>query len=220
LVEAGGVKNTRLVRAAISVVVLGVMVWYVLPKLPDFSQVWGHVTAMTPIELGLLVTLAAWNLVTYWIATVAASPGLTYRQAMVVKMSATAVSNAVPGGSALSLGVSYAMLGSWGFSKSRITVSMAVGGIWNNFVKLGMPVLALGLLAFTGHPDSSRILLGIVGLSALCGSVALFSSCCAASRSPSGPARGQAGSRPGFSPYGGDRPCGAGDTRRRSFASG
>jgi uncharacterized protein (TIRG00374 family) len=84
------------------------------------------------------------------------------------------VANTLPGGSAISMGLTYAMFNSWGFSKSRTTVSLVVAGIWNNFVKLGMPVLALALLAFSGGASGSRLLAGSVGIAALVASVAIF----------------------------------------------
>ena len=43
-----------------------------------------------------------------------------------------------------------AMLTSWGFTIGAITRSALVSGIWNNFVKMGMPVVALALLALEG----------------------------------------------------------------------
>jgi uncharacterized protein (TIRG00374 family) len=156
------------------VVLLAAIFYFVVPDLPDFSTVWGNVTAMTGMELGILAVVAGWNLVTYWLVMVAATPGLTYRQAMVATQSSTAVANTLPGGSAISVGLTYAMFGSWGFSKSRTTVSLVVAGIWNNFVKLGMPVLALALLAFSGEATGSRVLAGSVGIAALVASVAVF----------------------------------------------
>ena len=50
---------------------------------------------------------------------------------------------------------------SWGFSRSRTSVSLLVSGLWNNFAKLGLPVLALVLLAFSGpRPSAGRVIAG------------------------------------------------------------
>jgi uncharacterized membrane protein YbhN (UPF0104 family) len=163
----------RAVWLGVSVALLAGIVWY-LPRVADFSEVWKHIRAMSPAELAILAAVAGWNLVTYWVGMVQATPGLKYRQAMVVTESATAVSNTIPGGSAISLGLTYKMMGSWGFSKSRITQSLLVSGIWNNFVKLGMPVLAVVLLAFQGHLTGSRILTGAFGIAALVAAVGVF----------------------------------------------
>jgi uncharacterized protein (TIRG00374 family) len=129
---------------------------------------------MSGFELAVLAVVAVWNLSTYWMVQVAATPGLTWRQAMVATQSSTAVANTVPAGSAISIGLTYAMLGSWGFSRSRTTVSLVVTGIWNNFVKLGMPVLALALLAFRGEASSSRVIAGAVGIATLVGAIVVF----------------------------------------------
>ena len=166
----------RLLSIGVSAALLIAIFWFVLPQMADFSDVRSEIGAMTAIELGILAAAAMWNLATYWISMVAATPGLTHRQAMVVTQSTTAVANTIPGGSAISVGLSYAMLGSWGFSKSRSTVSLVVAGIWNNFVKLGMPVLALALLAFQGQASGSRVVSGIAGIGALIASVVVFAS--------------------------------------------
>jgi uncharacterized membrane protein YbhN (UPF0104 family) len=129
---------------------------------------------MTALELTTLALAAAWNLVTYWILLVQATPGLTYRQAMVVTEATTAVSNTLPGGAAVAIGLSYGMLSSWGFSKSRSTVSVLVSGIWNNFAKLGMPILGLALLALQGAASPGRVLAGVLGLAALGASIVVF----------------------------------------------
>jgi uncharacterized membrane protein YbhN (UPF0104 family) len=42
-----------------------------------------------------------------------------------------------------------------------------VSGLWNNFVKLGLPVVALALLAFTQPPSGGRWLAGLLGLAGL-----------------------------------------------------
>ena len=105
---------------------------------------------------------------------VAVTPGLTYRQAMVMTESTTAVANTVPGGGAIALGLTYAMLGSWGFSKSRSTLAVVVSGVWNNFAKLGLPVLALALLALQGKASAGRLTAGLFGIAALVGSVTVF----------------------------------------------
>jgi len=169
-----GSNARKAARLGVSLALVVAIFWFVLPQVADFSKVWAEIRAMTMSELVILAVVAGWNLMTYWIVTVAATPGLTYRQAMVVTESSTAVANTIPGGSAIAVGLTYSMLGSWGFSKSRSTVSLVVSGIWNNFVKLGMPILALALLAFQGQAGTSRVVAGMVGIAALIGAVGLF----------------------------------------------
>jgi len=88
--------------------------------------------------------------------------------------STTAVANTVPGGSAVGIGMTYAMLGSWGYSRSRSTTAVLVSGVWNSFIKLGMPVLALALLALQGRAGGGRVTAALLGIAGLVGSIAVF----------------------------------------------
>jgi uncharacterized protein (TIRG00374 family) len=122
---------------------------------------------MTWVEIGVLVIAAVWNLATYQFVMVTTTPGMTLRQATVSTETTTAVSNTLIGGAAVALGITYAMNSSWGFSRSRTSVSLLVSGLWNNFAKLGLPVLALVLLVFTEPPTAGRVLAGLLGLAGL-----------------------------------------------------
>ena len=166
------------VRKALQVVVSLVIVvgifWYVLGQFADISEVWDAMRTLTWLEVVALVVAATWNLVTYWIVTVIATPGLTYPQAAVLTQTTTAVSNALPAGGAVGVGLTYSMLSSWGFSKSRSTLSVVVTGIWNNFAKLGMPVVALAILAVQGEPGGGRMFAAVAGLAGLVAAVVVF----------------------------------------------
>ncbi|TFV67202.1 UNVERIFIED_ORG: UPF0104 family protein [Bacillus sp. AZ43] len=161
----------RLLGPALSIaLVVAVFAWF-LPQFTSVADVWTSARAMTPVEVTLLALAAVWNLATYQFLVVATTPGLTLRQATVSTETSTAVSNTVVGGAAIALGLTYAMNSSWGFSRSRTSVSLLVSGLWNNFVKLGLPVVALVLLAFSAPPTTGRLVAGLLGVAALAGAV-------------------------------------------------
>jgi uncharacterized membrane protein YbhN (UPF0104 family) len=164
----------RVARVAVSVALVGVIVWFVLRQFADLSEVTAVIGDLTPAESVVLVLAAVWNLLTYWFVVVVATPGLRLPQAAVLTQSTTAVSNAVPAGGAVAVGLTYTMLSSWGFSRSRGTLFVVVTGIWNNFVKLGMPVFALALVALQGGPGAGRSTAAVAGLCVLVAAVALF----------------------------------------------
>jgi uncharacterized membrane protein YbhN (UPF0104 family) len=164
----------QVLRVLVSLALAGAIFAYVLGAATDFSDVSAAISSMTGVEILTLGLLAAWNLVTYWMVVVASTPGLTYPQAAVLVESTTAVANAVPGGSAVAVGLTYGILGSWGFSRSRSTLSVIVSGLWNNFAKLGLPVLALALLAMQGDVNGPRVTAGLFGIAALVGSITVF----------------------------------------------
>jgi uncharacterized protein (TIRG00374 family) len=155
------------------VLVVAVFVWF-LPQFTSISDVWTSVRAMTWVEVGVLVLAALWNLATYQFVMMTTTPGLTLGQATVSTETTTAVSNTVIGGAAIALGLTYAMNSSWGFSRSRTSVSLLISGLWNNFAKLALPVLALVLLAFSAPPTTGRLVAGLIGVAVLVASVVLL----------------------------------------------
>jgi len=146
----------------------------ILPQVADFSRVWAAVRSMTSFELWTLGAAAAWNLTTYWFVQMASLPGLSLSRAMILTESSTAISNTVPAGSAVGIGVSAAMLRSWGFRRSLVTLSLLVAGIWNNFAKLALPVLALVVVGIQGRASPPRVAAAAIGVGALVGAVTIF----------------------------------------------
>jgi len=164
----------RALQAAVSILLVGGIFYFVLGQFADLSSVWRAIRSLTRYEVAILLVLAAWNLVTYWIQMVVSTPGLTYPQSMVLTESTTAVSNALPAGGAIGVGLTYSILGSWGFSNSRATLAVLVSGIWNNFAKLGMPVVALAILAVQGESSGGRMVAAAAGLVGLIAVVTIF----------------------------------------------
>ncbi|MGZ8752250.1 MAG: lysylphosphatidylglycerol synthase transmembrane domain-containing protein [Acidimicrobiia bacterium] len=164
----------RVVQATLSLGLGIAILVFVLPQIADLSEVWTQIQDMTGLELLVLALATAWNLVTYWILLVICTPGLRWNQAMVVTETTTAVSNTVPAGGAVAVGLYFGMLGSWGFSKARISVSAIVSGIWNNFAKLAMPIMAVSILALQGGAGGGRILSACIGFGALVAAVVIF----------------------------------------------
>ncbi|HEY6746226.1 MAG TPA: YbhN family protein [Mycobacteriales bacterium] len=168
-------KRVRsVVSVAVSVALVVAVFWFFLPQFTSLSEVWSSVRAMSWPQVATLVAVAIWNLVTYLLVNVSTMPGLRFAQAGVATEASTAVSNTVPGGGALGIGLNYAMFSSWGFSRSRTSVSLLVSGVFNNFAKLALPVLALALVALQGDPSGGRVVAGLLGIAALAAAVVLF----------------------------------------------
>jgi uncharacterized protein (TIRG00374 family) len=66
------------------------------------------------------------------------------------------------------------MLGSWGYSRSRTTTAVLVSGVWNSFIKLGLPVLALALVALQGGATGGRVVAALLGIAGLVAAVVVF----------------------------------------------
>jgi putative heme transporter len=159
-------KPVRVVGTAVFVLLAAATFTYVMPRVVDLSRVWDGVRALTWRELGVLGLASATHIAIAGTVLLAATPGLTYRQALVVNEASTATSNTVPGGTALALGLVYRMLGSWGFSKTRSTLAITVSGTWNILTKLAMTVVAAVLLAVRGA-SGGRLVAGAAAAGAL-----------------------------------------------------
>ena len=164
----------RFLPPVLSLVLIGAVFFWFLPQFTSVADIWTTVRDMSGVQIAILLLATLWNLMTYQFVVTSTMPGMNLRQATVSTETTTAVSNTVVGGAAISLGLTYAMNTSWGFSRSRTTVSLLVSGLWNNFAKLALPVLALVLLAFSGTPTTGRLLAGLLGVAALVASCVLL----------------------------------------------
>jgi putative heme transporter len=163
----GLVRRRLVLRVALAAVVVAVIYVGLLPKLVRVGEVGATLRAMTWLELLTLSVAAVWNLGSYLLPQLVALPGLSLRQAVLESHTSTAVGNLLPAGQAVALGVTYRFYSSYGFDRSAIMLSLLVQGVWNNFVKLGMPVVALGLLVVTGRAAGQLAPVAIIGVAVL-----------------------------------------------------
>jgi putative heme transporter len=167
-------RTRRIVGVLISLVIVVAIFVYAIPQIADYSAVWATISALTPIEVSSLVGAMMFNLVTYWLLNMAALPGLKFAQSAVLTQTTTSVANTLPAGGAVAVGLTYSMLHSWGFGGQAIALYVGVTGIWNIFLKLGLPILSLALLAVTGQANAALLVAALVGLAILAVAIALF----------------------------------------------
>ncbi len=150
------------------------MFGFLFPKLADYGEAWDSLGDLDTTGWVALVVVAVWNLVALVPLIIVSMPGLRFREAFVNMSAGTAVANSVPAGSAIGIGVNWAMYDSWGFLPAEYTLSSLVTGMWNNFVKLGLPVIALVLLALTGDLRASFVPAAIVGVAVMAVTIVVF----------------------------------------------
>ena len=170
-------SRKRIIRVAQIVVSLALVVgifFYAIPKIANYGDVWKAIQAMTLVEIGSLLLVTVLNILTYWPLMVASMPGLTMGQAAVNNQASTSIANTLPGGGWIATGLSYTMYRSWGFTNQSIGLTTIVTGIWNSFIKLGMPVVALAALALTGRMNGALIVPTVLGVLVLSAAIGLF----------------------------------------------
>jgi putative heme transporter len=149
----------RVVQVLLSFAVVGLLFAYVLPRVTgaDGHDVLRHLSHLSAGQLTLLVVVWLAGLWAYTYVLCGSLPGLTHLQALTLNLSGSAVSNLVPFGGAIGIGVTFAMATSWGFRPSRVALSTLVTGLWNVLAKLALPLVALLGLLVTGDIADQRL---------------------------------------------------------------
>ena len=154
----------RIVGAVASVLIIGGVFAFALPRIANYGDVWDVVQTLSWQWLVVLVLATILNLATYAPPLVAALPGLSYVHASRVTLASTALSAVAPGGAAVGMATSFAMLRAWGFSGRPVGLAVVVTGVWNQFVILGFPIIAVAGLAAQGGVNRTLELAAIAGL--------------------------------------------------------
>jgi uncharacterized protein (TIRG00374 family) len=155
---------TRIVGGVGSLVVVGAVFIFVLPRIANYRDVWAEIQTISWQWLVVLGLATVLNLSTYAPPLMAALPGLSYLQASRVTLASTALSAVAPGGAAVGMATSFAMLRAWGYTGRPVGLAVVVTGVWNQFVILGFPILAVAALAAEGGRNRSLELVAVIGL--------------------------------------------------------
>jgi uncharacterized membrane protein YbhN (UPF0104 family) len=152
-----------------------------LPRLThtSWTTVISRVLALSAMQIGVLTLVWLAGLFMHTFVMTVSLPRLGHRRAMMLNFSGSAISNVVPFGGVLGMGVNYSMLRSWGFSKGDFTLLTALTNVVTVMSKLLLPSLALAALVVAGGgAHGSVVVMAIVALGLLClviGGVALAS---------------------------------------------
>jgi len=157
----------RILRAAMPAALVAAAFGLALPRLASYQSVWASLAAMTWLHTLLVATTAGASMLAYWVMIRAVLPSVRVRQAAAVSLGSNAVANTLPAGGALAMGVSWAMLSSWGLSAADYLLYTLVAGIWNVFALLGLPAAAVLVMTTASRPDAALIAAAAVGLGVL-----------------------------------------------------
>lgn len=165
----------RLLRGAVTILVLVLVFGFVLPKLADYRAVADHIGDIDPIQWLLLAIFAGWFLVAYVFVFMSTLPGLRFREGFVVQTTATAVNNSLPAGGAIALPITYSQFLSWGFAPEAVTAALLTAGVWDQLARLALPVLSVAAIAITGEAIWWMWLVSVGGIVVVVGAIWLIS---------------------------------------------
>jgi uncharacterized protein (TIRG00374 family) len=157
----------RVLLAAVSLAIIVATFVYFLPTIADYGDVWAAVKELSWPELAALGVATAINLATFAPPWMVALPGLGFIQALKVTQVSTALSIVVPGGIAAGVAGSYGMLRAWGFPPRHVTRAITLTGLWNQFLNLTFPIVAVFLLALSGESTAALATVAFVGVAIL-----------------------------------------------------
>ncbi|HET6151743.1 MAG TPA: lysylphosphatidylglycerol synthase domain-containing protein [Marmoricola sp.] len=148
--------------------VLGCLMIAALPRFVGAS--WpaiGTCLGAVPLPvIGALVVLWFLGLLVHVPVLTAALPGLGVRQALILNLSGSAVSNVLPVGGPAGMGLGYAMTRSWGFRPEAFASFTVATNLWNAVGKFVAGLGVLALAAVLGVPLPSGLAPVILGASA------------------------------------------------------
>jgi putative heme transporter len=162
--RSGSRPGREIFRTAGSVALVAAIFGFAVPHFASYRSVWASIYAMTWAQALLVVAAAVASMIFTWIMICSVLPSIRLREAAVVNLGSNAVANTLPAGGALAMGVSWAMLSSWGVGTAEYVLYTLVSGIWNVFARLGLPILALVVLATASRPGAGLIAAAAVGL--------------------------------------------------------
>ena len=137
---------------------------YFLPKIADYRDVWDVVKAMSWAWIAALLAFTAVNLLTFPPPFLVVLPGLRFWPTLMMTQATTALSIVVPGGAAVGIATSYAVLRRWGFAARAVARSVTLVSLWNQLANLAYPIVGLFLLTMTGGETALLATVAFVGV--------------------------------------------------------
>jgi uncharacterized membrane protein YbhN (UPF0104 family) len=157
----------RVLLVALSAAIIIATFAYFLPTIANYGEVWGVVQQLSWPRILALLGATAVNLVTFAPPWMVALPGLAFVPAFMVTQASTALSIVIPGGMAAGVAGSYGILRSWGFSSNSVARAITLTGLWNQFLNLTFPIIAVFALAIIGESAAALATVAFIGVAVL-----------------------------------------------------
>jgi len=167
-------RRKSIIAGIVAVVFLAIVFAKVIPQIGSYSAAAESLQTMKKADLAYLVLAVLLYLAIYGLPFVASVPGIRYPQGQVVNQSAFTVSNGVPAGGALGLGLQYAQLASYGATPTAATAGITATGVWSIFLTLGLPVMGVIALIIGGENAGAYTTSALVGIGILLAMVIVF----------------------------------------------
>jgi uncharacterized membrane protein YbhN (UPF0104 family) len=161
-------KRRQIIQSGIGLIATGIVLYFVLKWFgsqgASIEQVITDIKGMTTLAIIALLLATLFNLMVYPLPYQASTLGLKYPPAFVVRQTSFTISNTIPFGGAIGLGVQYGMFGTYEVAPTAIVATLAISSVWTELMTLGLPVLGLLGLIVTGEATQQLVIWGLIGL--------------------------------------------------------
>jgi uncharacterized protein (TIRG00374 family) len=138
---------------------------FLVPMLGDYDKAFEILRSLSLGSLVVIVLLVIINAVIYVFPYMAALIGLKFKPAFLIRQATFAISNTLPGGGAIGVGLQYAILASYGFGAAVATTAILLTGWLNMLVTISLPGVAGIGLFFIGELTTEYAYVAVAGLS-------------------------------------------------------
>lgn len=162
------VRRRRRIQFALSIVLVVLLFGVLIPSVVDYGEVWRAMRGLSGWQFAVLFLIGCIRIAVVAGQHAAAIPGLAYPNAVRAYLASGTLAEIAP--PPADLAVRYGMYRAQGIDADRAGIGITLTGLFDNAVKLLIPVIALGLLVATGFDDTTTrelFLLGVVTIVAL-----------------------------------------------------
>jgi uncharacterized membrane protein YbhN (UPF0104 family) len=156
-------QRRRILFAVVAVAVTAATFAVVLPRIASYGSVWRAASHLSWPWIAGLCAATALNILTFPLPWTVLLPELRYWRAVLLMQASTAVTLVLPGGSALGMGASHAILRSAGVRSAESGRAVAASGLWNQLSTFLFPLLAAAWLAVGGAASTSVVRIALIG---------------------------------------------------------
>jgi uncharacterized protein (TIRG00374 family) len=135
----------------------------VIPQFASYQDAWTAISNMGAWWLAAILIAATVNQISFVWPYQAVLEPLRFRHGFIETQTTTAISNTVPAGGAVAVGMTFRMFGSFGFANVPISTAVVATGIWNLAFKFGLPIVALILVVVTGQNTGGAFGAAVIG---------------------------------------------------------
>lgn len=167
-------RRKQVLAVVVTLVVLVIVFAGILPRFGSYADAWDAIRTMSVAQLAVLAASVALSIVVYVFPFQVALPGLRFGPAFMVRQTSFTISNAVPAGGAVGLGVQYGMVAQAGFSGAAASAAIGITSVFNLLATLVLPVLGVMAMLLVETPSASEVLGALAGLVAVAAIVGVF----------------------------------------------